>query len=243
MIEGITKASELYAISQGKRCKGIQKCHWCGASCGNNNPHDDPPLILIRKEAKIKQWALYPNNSYICDGCWLWRRKRITVFYLDDSYSDGQSPEKHPWFITHQKAYSLYEEGNSLYETLLSPPLTFSLSLVTPGEPNRLQHNTLNNLSKIQLDTPLSFTLNSQVLTYTIYELQEGILNGANGKEPGVQTLIRILGEPSPDLLGDKRKDPEEKRGRGKPPPLEDGKMLKEVVVEEEIEEELKTPA
>lgn len=51
-----------------------------------------------------------------------------------------------------------------------------------------------NDFKEIQGETPLVFTYNNTVQTYTVYEFKEGLKTGSQGKMPGVQTLLTFLG-------------------------------------------------
>lgn len=187
-------ASELYALSQGARCKGPAKCHWCGSPCERVWMHDDlPPLIGLKR----REFARVPGEPYVCVGCWLWRRKRISVTGVGGQIRDGQAPAKHSWLVQKDKAEAVLDTDRvELYEHLLNPPLTFSLSLIDNGEDNRLQLQILNDNPEVRADTELKFTFNNIEHSYTPYELKQGLAHGPEGREPGVQTLIRFLGPP-----------------------------------------------
>ena len=228
-------ASELYALSQGVQCNGRYSCHWCSAPCGNQWFHDDtPPQIGVR----VTQGARRPANPYICIGCWLFRRKRITVSFLrsekgEFTFRDGQSPTRHSWFVTEQCARAIETpDFQLLYATLLSPPKRFFLSLLdnrTPanGVENRLHLQVANDVEELRADTVLHFSVNNVPLTYTVFELEE-LLTSADpeeslaGRSPGVHALYRLLGPYKPTPA----EEPKAKRGRGRPI-TEDDRMLK----------------
>ncbi len=193
-------ASELYALSNSTRCSGEDECHWCTAKCGRLWPHDEPPRIMhVRQSEKSK--AKRPGNYYICTGCWHWRRKSVTVRYMDGTMTDRKEPQHFSWWITLGGAISLREknEGDAsvLYENLLFPPFTFCLTLLKDQKINLLQHSIVNDYDEITADMDLSFTVDNVELTYNIYELEQALRNqDVGGTSPGVQALIRMFGMP-----------------------------------------------
>lgn len=136
--------------------------------------------------------------------------ERITVRFLDNTFKDRQSPQNHSWWITMRESKVIGKyDFETLYGLLLSPPNTFSLSLVSDTNvPNLIQLQQLNRHDKILADTTLSFTIDNTPHTYTVYELEEGLKHGAEGKMPGVQALIRHLGAYQIQM---------DKRGKGRP--------------------------
>lgn len=215
-------ASDLFAISQGSINDGGELCHWCGAKCTRQWRHDDlSPIPFV----KPKNLARHPGMPFICIGCWLWRRKRVQIAYLDErEKKDGQCAMNHSWWITEEGAWAIRPEDYSqLYSLLLSPPTVFALSLISDKSThNQLHLNFYNDELVIRQDTRLLFTFDNIVMSYSIYELEMGLKEGATGKEPGVQALIRMLGRY--DNLG---KEEAEKKGPGRPPALDDAKSLK----------------
>ncbi len=214
-------ASEIYAISQGSRCIGSDECHWCAAPC-NQFLHADFRPQQERDVGKLLDGtAKRPGNYYMCWGCWLWRRQRITVCFLGgrkrgivppkpgyaEGFMDIQAPCKHSWYIAEDGAWALSPwDSTALYEKLLKPPFRFVLSLLSngpamsgvlchPGVDNLLQLAECNDVESVRGDTPLAFTLNNVRHEYTTYELGEALKNGSGeGCLPGVQALIRTLG-------------------------------------------------
>lgn len=214
-------ASELYALSQNGICSGSNECHWCGGPCSSNFPHDDPPPIIgIKARSPCKR----PANSYICNGCWLFKRKRITISYLGGGYKDGQCPSFYSWWITEKGAWAITnEDKEELYECLLDPPSKFVLALLDGKSENYLQLAEINNhQDKILGSTPLVFTINNITHYYNVYELTEALINGPDGKEPGVGALLRLLGPYNVN-------EQVEKKGRGRPPLKEERKPYKGV--------------
>ncbi len=186
-------ASELFATSQGCKCDGEFECHWCGGRCTRKWIHDDaPPIPFVRSITT----AIRPGNAFVCTGCWLYRRPRVTVQHLDGTQKDGQSLTKHSWWITPKDAWIIEKEDHEkLYSYLLSPPSIFSLSLLSTGKvANLIQLAVVNRNDLMLADTLLYFTLDNIRHSYTVYELEEGLRHGLNGKMPGVRALIEKLG-------------------------------------------------
>lgn len=203
-------ASELYARSQGEICQGNQPCHWCGAPCERLWTHDDPPPII---GVKSTIHARHPSSPYICRGCFLFKRPRLTVWFLGGGFKDGKCPRHFGWLITPKGSWAIDSENPSpVYEFLLKPEPVFSLSFLSePGITNRLQLTRVNELGEIKADTTIHYTINNIPHHYTIYELESAIRQGAEGREPGVQALLRLLGDYS---LPEASKEP---RGKGRP--------------------------
>ena len=205
--------SELFAAANGGVCMGRDECHWCSAPCPRQYLHDDPPPHTIVQNAWGRSKAKRPGNPYMCLGCYLWRKKRVTLYFVEGGFVDGKCAENYGWWITEESATIIGKDsGPTLYEKLLNPPLIFSLSILDGSNiKNLLQLCLANSVEEIKSDTPLSFTINNIPHTYTVYELEVAIHNGVEGMEPGVRELRRILGEP-PDHL----KASEKKAGRPK---------------------------
>ena len=212
-------ASELFATSQGSICSGEDRCHWCGSSCERLWPHDDP---IVPPLFKTKSNALCPGNGYICHGCWLWRRKRVTVPFLVGGFQDGQEAGKHSWWITATGGWAIRgADCLPLYRQLLEPPLAFALLLKSADCPRSELHLAVaNQHAKVMADTELFFTLDNKPLSYTVYDLDTALKVGEAGQSPGVQALFRFLGKPV--MPPAKPKD----KGRG----MEDGRTTKKVV-------------
>lgn len=201
----------LYALSQNSNCEGPDFCHWCGAPCERLWTHDDPPPIPFQKNIWL---AKRPGNQFICKGCWLFRRKRITINNLDGTWRDYQSPILHSWWVTEDGSWTINSltDKTKLYEKLLHPPLKFCLSLLVTQTKNLLQLTPVNDVHRIIADTPLTFSVDNNSMIYSVYELEYALrTEDYTGLEPGVQVLIRLLG---PYLLP---KEEEKKRGRGRP--------------------------
>lgn len=214
-----TTASDLYALSQGTSNIGPEECHWCASNCKRIWFHDDaPPVPFIRS----KSMAMRTNNPYICTGCWLFRRKRITVTELGGKWKDGQQPICHSWWITDKGAWVVNpKDPESIYPLLLKPPNRFVLAILDGVAANHLQLMQVNDIAEIRAETPLRFTVNNIPHTYTVYELQEALEGagegkqiGDGGKQPGVGALIRLLGKRK-SLVSELM--PTENRGRGRP--------------------------
>lgn len=217
-------ATELFALAHNSKCEGPDRCHWCGASCRRLWLHDDPPPIPFTKS---KSNALYPSNAYICSGCWLYRRRRSTVLWLEGGYRDSQSNRNLSWWIDGQVARAIRQQSRArLWELLLKPPHTFSLSLVEDNTENWLHHAPVNDIAEVRIDTPIAFNLNNIQYKYTIYEIEEATRSGElNGKNAGVTALFRMFGPP-PNIP----ERPKDKRERGRPPPAPDGRSTKKAI-------------
>lgn len=187
--------STLFAGSQGATCEGPERCHWCSAPCTRRWTHDDPPPTPFQRSSLS---ALVPGSPWVCLACWMYRRKRVTVTTLAERKQiDGQCLMHHPWLATPEDILVITKDDHdALYETLLFPPLKFCLSLVgRDGKvKNLIQFAAVNDLEKIAADTELHFTLNNHPLSYTIYELEEGLKGGLDGRMPGVRALVDFLG-------------------------------------------------
>ena len=191
-------ASELYALSQTAVCSGPDDCHWCGSPCRRSLPHDDPtpPIGVKRREP-----ALRPGNTYICVGCWLWRRTNLSVNFLSGGVTDRQTPSSHSWWITSDGAWGIrHEDHGTLGQLLLNPPLRFCLMLLGELQVNHIQTAMANDLAEIKSDTPLTFTVDGKPLTYTVYDLREALKSGPVGRDPGTTVLLRLLGSHAPKL-------------------------------------------
>ncbi len=219
--------SRLYARSQGATCEGPEGCHWCGEACTRRWLHDEPPKT---PHVRSTPTARNPNSPWVCISCWLYRRQRVTLVTLKERRQvDKQCLLNHSWVLTDEDVFTLERDDyHALYELLLFPPLRFALSLIYPANTvkNQIQFAVVNELLAVKADTPLTFTLNNQPLTYTIYELEEGIRHGGSGKLPGVRMLLDILGPytlPSDEVM-------KEKRERGRPrkdkDALTDGRLV-----------------
>ena len=219
----IKTASDLFAKVHGSQNQGPDECHWCGAACQRIWPHDEPLQFPFQRNHSL---AKRPGNGYICQGCWLYRRKRVTVNYYMGGYRDGQTAADHSWLVREAGDWVLCNEDYSkVYEFLLKPPIRFFLSLRSTGGPrNELHCTLLNDQPIIRADTGLYFTLDNVPQSYTIYELEMALKHGDVGRHPGVQTLIRYLG-PGPLL-----NETDTKQGRGRPANPKDGKVTHKIV-------------
>lgn len=202
----IVSASDLFAVSQAsinwypedenKPQKVYpDRCHWCGSPCQRHHMHDDPPALPFTPKNRYK--AKCPSTAYVCHSCYLWKRPRVTIYFLDGTLKDVQCAQKHSWYITKDSAKAIRKEDRiNLYPILLKPENTFVLSLLDGKEKidNFLHLNQLNDIAEIKGNTELKFTLNNVVFTYTIYDLESALRNSEVGKTPGVRTLIEYCG-------------------------------------------------
>lgn len=195
----ILRASELYAFTQSVSCEGTEECHWCGSPCQKLWLHDEPPPIPFQKNPQL---AKKPSRLYVCKGCWLFRRTSVTAHYLDGTFKDRQTPMKNSWWITREKSWVIRpQDYSNLYRILLSPPLQFVLSLIPEGGKNHLQLAEYNDHEEIKATTPLKFTINNVAYAYSVYELEQGIQNGPQGRDPSIHALLNFLGPIPKDLI------------------------------------------
>lgn len=214
-------APELYAISEGKKCEGKRECHWCGSACGENWLHDEPPLLIGVKRSFM---VARPNNPWICTGCRLWRRPRITVRFLDGIIRDNQSPATHNWLITDTGAKTFNNSHHSvLYRFLTDAPPRFALILHSPGGiAAAIQMAVVNETKDITVNTPLWFTLDNIKHQFTLYELEDALKRSATGKEPGVRVLAAMFDGLIPKAVD----DPQPLKHAGHQENLPDGRIL-----------------
>ena len=155
-------------------------------------------------------------NPWICEGCRIWRRPRITVNLLDGKQLDGQSAHRWSWWVEDSGAWGITRETyQTLWTKILRPPLRFFLAFLDgPDIKNHIQLCIANDLPIIKNNTWLAFTVNGIPFRYSIYELEEALQRGQSGKEPGVQELIRLLG---PCNIYPKVNPKDEERKPGRP--------------------------
>ena len=221
-----THPSQLYAFTHNYVCEGSFHCHWCGMPCGNLWRHDDPPLII---GVRSKSGAKYPNEPYLCWGCWLYRFKRTTVTHLSSGqFTDGQTPPKHSWWITEAGCWSIRPPDYPvLLEKVRNPPLRFTLALIDPHNgPNWLHYWILNDHAKITPMTTHQFTFNNVRHVYSIAELEDCLAGKAEGKEAGSRLLADLLRPPAVLSLSDRT----DKRDRGRPWEEDQNKRAKKII-------------
>jgi hypothetical protein len=197
-------------------------------------PHTDAPRTIgVRVDSKLIR---IPSSSYVCKGCWLFRRQRITVRFISNeepNYKDVQCPVNHSWLITDKNAWGIRrkEDAPVVYETLLDPPLRFCLSLITDKQRNHLQTASVNHCTEIKGDTPLCFTLDGTPYMYSAYEL-ETLLNSGNpsGMMPGTKALVDFFG---PYKLREDRVEKKKEAGRPKESPVVETPPSQKVLKEE----------
>lgn len=213
-------AAGIYALSQGARCQGTEECHYCGSACGRVLLHGEAIQIHLGRPAGGVR--LRPGNPYVCVGCWHWKRKKLTASFLSGGYKDGATPAAYSWFCTTSMAWALTHEcGPKLYECLLKPPETFFLAVLDGDKPpdNLIQTAIANHQSEPKADQLYRYTINNVIHAYTVYELEQAALHGVEGREPGVQALLRMYGKIPAGLVAHVATDPpeDEKRDRGRP--------------------------
>ncbi len=186
-------SSELYARSQGAKCEGSEHCHWCYGPCSQKWTHDDIPF---RPFSKSTQLPRFPQGHWVCVGCWLWRRGSLTVNFLGKGYKDKQQNKNHSWLITEGDAWGLSDQsGELLFDKLLRPTGPFSLSITTEAGrvPNLIHLMAVNDMHGSTAETNFNFTIDFALLNYTVYELEEALKHGPDGKSPGVHELWRLF--------------------------------------------------
>lgn len=191
-------ASELYALSQGFKCGGKEKCHYCLGPCSQKYLQDDWDHGPFKKSSLLPR---YPGGRWMCEGCYRWGRRSLTLEYLGGGYKDGQTPKKHSWLITPESARGLVQEkGELILEWLLRPKLPFCLSIVT-GEriPNLIHLALVNDQEVLKADTELVFTIDRAEYSYSVFELEQAIKDrDAQGKLAGVRALLGLYLPPEP---------------------------------------------
>lgn len=203
-------SSELYALSQDTKCTGNLECHWCGSPCQQLWTHDNYSILPYKHN-------LYPckkpSNPYICIGCWMLRRKRVTIPFIDGTYKDGQCPIHFSWLITRDFStsisISLDTHKKRLVDFLIKPPLQFCLSIITRS-PNNLQMCKINDFQEIKLDTSLLFYVDGIEFQYSVYELEQAKIHGPEGMSPGTNWLVKYL------EIKQTKSEPQTKLGRPK---------------------------
>jgi hypothetical protein len=186
-------ASDIFAISQNSANLGRFKCHWCGTKCDDSFRHDDPPPIPFQVN---KSLAKCFGEHWICHGCWLWRRLRVTVTFIDNTYKDSQCAQNHSWWITDKESKAINQSCKSLLPNLLlNPPNKFVLSLLDDTKIQNLLHLSVSNdISVIEANTPLRFTINNVVSEYTVYDLKTALEDEEASRSPGVRLLLNWIG-------------------------------------------------
>ncbi len=210
-------ASMLYCISQRQdpykpdnNHPLLWRCHWCGAPCGDSWPCGDIHWSNLDVGQKRPVYAACPGEGWMCLGCRMFRRKRMTVQHLDGAWSDGKGVQEYSLWLTEAGCWGVKaDQGLLMWPLLLDPPLRFSLALLEGmGQVNHPQLMVVNDhVNGIKSTEPLLYTVNGTKMAWTVYELEQAFASGnTDGTEPGIQTLVRLLGWP-----------PAEKRGRGRP--------------------------
>jgi hypothetical protein len=233
-------ASDLFALSQGSINDGkIFKCHWCGSPCGTDSPHDDvAPIPFVRSKSTAK----CPSQPYICCGCYLWKRPRVSINFLGGTltdekgvernwFRDGQSAQNHSWWITEQGAWAIERLDHPLlWDKLLHPPKRFVLAFKVPEQKNLLQLLVANDPGGIVGDTPLYFTQGGTKYSFSVYELEEAIRYNPTPYGPGVNALFKIMGE-VPKEVKKKYPKPLERKVDGRPPALPESRSVTKKVI------------
>lgn len=224
-------ASDLFAAANGGINAGNEECYWCASKATRMWRHGElepSPSTFVRRTSLARR----PSSNYLCFGCWRLGWKRVTMPFLAGGFKDGQCAENHNLWVTEEGVWGIrlnnIVDSAALYPLLLKPPLRFALILQDGAVKNHLGLCVANDFVQgIKAETVLQFTVNHVRFEYTPYELEEGLRTGPQGKSPGVQELIRLLGKFE---LPPKENARPEKMERGRPKPLEDGRQLLKVV-------------
>ncbi len=205
--------SQIYAIANNGTCEGEMECHWCGSPCKRNFFHDDVLPFTIGGK---REYAKKPMSPYICTGCFLFRRKRITVWFPDKEFKDSQAPARHSLLYGKYECLALRKgSGKFIYPKLLSPSLFFVLALIDENQDNPIQHHVSNCFEVISSSMELEFTYNSKPFSYTINDLENALKHGMNGAPPGAAHLVRYFGEW--EFPKEEKEDPPKEIKRGRP--------------------------
>jgi len=218
----------LWAVAHGDTCSGKYECHWCGNPCKDEVVHDDhPPIPFVRNS---RSSALRPGNAFICKGCQIFRRKRITVTGLGGGFADSKNSKDFSWWCSERGAWILEKKDFPvLYPILLTPPLKFVLALRdSSGGDNVVHMMVCNAHEQIKANTELFFTINGVKHNFCLYDLQSCIVDNIGSSSPGVAALVRFLGKP-PDIITTSQEKKHD-HGRG-PKMIESGKITQQVVV------------
>ncbi len=239
MSNQVISASQLYAMSQGVACEGPRKCHWCASPCKELWRHDDVTSVPFERTSST---ALRPIEPFVCTGCWMFSRNRVSIRFLNGRMRDGQAPMHHSWWITEKGAWAVGDSDKSLLlDEVRGPPRKFALMVISTPPPslkvqqpiNHIQLAKANDNKDLTPSSPLVFTIDGVVYEYTIAELESGIKSGPQGLQGGVAALLSLCDvkykNQSVNLVLEEEPEPKNKRGR--PKPIEDGRSLKKKVV------------
>lgn len=205
-------ASFLFAKACGYRLEGMHRCYACGQPCHDKNRHGlARPVIGEKRDPKLR----CPASPYLCNGCMAWNAPSRTVSFLTNTeLRDRQSAKKHSWYASSFGAWGLRRESKTdataMWERLLHPPIPFFLSVLDlsadPKVENKLYHCVVNDELIVRGDTELTFTVNNQPLTYTVYELETArTAQDPTGLSPGVRFLWDWLGPIPREIEAPKR--------------------------------------
>lgn len=217
----LRQASQVYALSQGRKCEGGDQCHYCGSPCGKLHTHNEPIAPALGRPVGPGTRAR-PGSPFVCDGCWLWRGGKITAPFLSGGYKDGAKRGGFDWLFTPGNAWAIGPFCNlKLYSTLTKPPLKFALMLSSSKcGGTSLQCCPANDNRAVAADTPLKFSLDDVAFTYTIYDLEQAAAGNGKGYDPGTRALLDYLG-PIPREMVQVAVTPvrEQQQGAGRPKP------------------------
>ncbi len=202
-------ASEIFARIHNLKQEGSFECYWCGAKCTDEHIHDGHKATIGNRRPITT--ALRPGSPYMCNSCWWFRSTGKWVVDLNGKVIDYQAYRDHSWFLTLSKGEVIQLPDNKpeLLKILLKPPHEFILSFNTEEVKPELHLMEVNEFDEIKANDELKFTVDNKPLTYTVYELEESLKHGPEGKAPGVRWLWEAL-----KLRVKKRKGGEKVRGR-----------------------------
>ena len=89
-------ASQLLAKAHGKYVEGRSyqyQCRYCGTGC-------DALWGWWLWPPTAPEYMRAPGSHYICQGCYLYRRLRTTIEYIDGGTQDRQDAANHSWVGT-----------------------------------------------------------------------------------------------------------------------------------------------
>lgn len=213
LVQKVPNAAAFLARLNGETCEGPEECHWCTSPCDRKNPHDDPyPIPFVKTLSSAKR----PGNSYVCKGCMIYRRPKVTINYLNGGFKDGRCLLHQSWWMDESGIYVLGKDDyQALYQKLLNPPHQFVLSLIEEQfkVKNNIEDSVVNFNQPVAANTKLWYTLNNVRFSFEVYELGEAVKYGVEGKMAGVRELVRYLGPMEYET---------EERKRGRPPKKDD---------------------
>jgi hypothetical protein len=140
----IQTAPQLLAIVNGKQCKGLEQCFFCGGSCEKVYPASSHvrdtfaahPTTFAGRTTKPK------TDWFICDGC-------MIAMKSDCVLSKYEKPQRW-WTFSHvisEAGDGWYTKGDlaMLAKICLSPPIPCAIALADSGKKHQLYLAPVNN--------------------------------------------------------------------------------------------------